>query len=279
MNRVSMAQRTQTTARPRPARRPRGSLSREEIVNGAFELAEHEGIDSLSMLRLAKHLGVGVTSIYWYVRSKEDLLAALSEEAATRLYQLLPDYRECAWDEHLLRYFRDFRVVFRDNPVLCDLIVLRAPMQSRSPEAKRRFFTLLEREIGSLVDAGFPIADAVNIYMTLSVYTRGCVLNERIFSDYGRQAVHDGFRVSDPQIDLADLPVMAQAMEYWAPSFATDEKFIAGLGFILDGLRARLARPQPGDTQPGDTQPGDTQAGDTQAGDTGAPAAEPTPGG
>jgi AcrR family transcriptional regulator len=225
------------------ARRPRGSLNRGDIVTAAFELiAAEAGTDALSMPRLARHLGVGVTSLYWYFRSKDDLLAALTEEAADRLYRLLPDYRERPWDEHLLRYFRDFRQVFRDNPAICDLIVLRAPMQARSPEAMRRFFALLEREISALVQAGFPVPDAVNAYMTLSVYTRGCVLNERLFTAAEEQMGQRGYRVAPPDLDPDSLPVMAEAAKYWTPSFATDEKFEAGIGFIIDGLRARLAR-------------------------------------
>jgi AcrR family transcriptional regulator len=224
-------------------RRPRGSLNREDIIAGAFELIEEEeGVDGLSMPRLARHLDVGVTSLYWYFRSKDDLLAALTEEAADRLYQLLPDYRGRPWDDHLLRYFRDFRQVFRDNPAICDLIVLRAPMQTRSQEAALRFFTLLEREIGALVQAGFPLRDAVDAYMTLSVYTRGCVLNERLFTAAEEQMNRNGYRAPRPDLDPAGLPVMAEAAKYWTPSFATDEKFEAGVGFIIDGLRALLAR-------------------------------------
>ena len=225
------------------ARRQRGSLNREDIIAGAFELiAEEEGVDGLSMPRLARHLGVGVTSLYWYFRSKDDLLAALTEEAAYRMYHLLPDYRGRPWDDHLLRYFRDFRQVFRDNPAVCDLVVLRAPMQARSPEANHRFFTLLEREISALVQAGFPVRDAVDAYMALSVYTRGCVLNERLFTAAEEQMDRSGYRVPRPDVDPVGLPVMAEAAKYWTPSFATDEKFEAGIGLIIDGLRARLAR-------------------------------------
>jgi AcrR family transcriptional regulator len=224
-------------------RRPRGSLNREDIIAAAFELiAGEEGVDGLSMPRLARHLDVGVTSLYWYFRSKDDLMAALTEEGADRFYQLLPDYRGRPWDEHLSCYFRDFRQVFRDNPALCDLIVLRAPMQARSPEAVRRFFTLLEREISALVQAGFPVAEAVDAYMTLSVYTRGCVLNERLFTAAEEQLDRGGYRAPRPDLDPANLPVMAEAARYWAPSFATDEKFEAGMGLIIDGLRVRLAQ-------------------------------------
>ena len=74
-------------------------------MTAAFELvAGDDGVDGLSMPRLARHLRVGVTSLYWYFRSKDELMSALTEEAADRLYQMLPDYRERPWDEHLHRY-------------------------------------------------------------------------------------------------------------------------------------------------------------------------------
>ncbi|HEX3963146.1 MAG TPA: TetR/AcrR family transcriptional regulator C-terminal domain-containing protein [Trebonia sp.] len=224
------------------ARRPRGTLNRADIVAAAFELAAGEdGVDGLSMPRLARQLKVGVTSLYWYFRSKDELMSALTEEAADRLYQMLPDYRGRPWDEHLHRYFCDFRRVFLDNPAVCDLLVLRAPSEARSPESLRRFFALLEREISALVDAGFPVRDAVEAYMTLSVYTRGCVLNERLFRTAEEQAERGGYLMPQPDFDPDCFPVMARAAEYWVPSFSTQEKFEAGIGFIIDGLRGRLA--------------------------------------
>jgi AcrR family transcriptional regulator len=224
-------------------RRPRGSLNRRDIITGALEFASREeGIDALSMPRLAQHLGVGVTSLYWYFRSKDELLTALTEEVADRLYQSLPDYSGLPWDEHLLRYFRDFRQVFRDNPVITDLLVLRAALQAYSLEAMRRVYTLLEREIGALVRAGFPVKDAVEAYMTLSVYTRGCVLNERLFAAAQERTGRSGYQPPGPDMDPAGLPVMAAAAEYYTPSFATDEKFEAGIALIIDGLQTRLAR-------------------------------------
>ncbi len=70
----------QATAEKRQ-RRERGSINPDDIINGAFELAEQVGIDNLSMPLLGKHLGVGVTSIYWYFRKKDDLLNAMTDRA------------------------------------------------------------------------------------------------------------------------------------------------------------------------------------------------------
>lgn len=55
---------------PKRERRRRGSITAEDIIAGAFELAEEIGISGLSMPLLAKHLDVGVTSIYWYFRKR-----------------------------------------------------------------------------------------------------------------------------------------------------------------------------------------------------------------
>ncbi|MGB8792028.1 MAG: helix-turn-helix domain-containing protein, partial [Mycobacterium sp.] len=62
-------------------RRQRGSISVDEIINGAFEVANEASVDGLSMPLLAKHLDVGVTSIYWYFRKKDDLLNAMTDRA------------------------------------------------------------------------------------------------------------------------------------------------------------------------------------------------------
>ena len=52
--------------------RERGSISVDEILKGAFEVATDVPIDRLSMPLLARHLDVGVTSIYWYFRKKNE---------------------------------------------------------------------------------------------------------------------------------------------------------------------------------------------------------------
>ena len=70
----------QATAEKRQ-RRERGSINPDDIIKGAFELAEQVGIDNLCMPLLGKHLGVGVTSIYWYFRKKDDLLNAMTDRA------------------------------------------------------------------------------------------------------------------------------------------------------------------------------------------------------
>jgi TetR/AcrR family transcriptional regulator, tetracycline repressor protein len=60
-------------------------LSRDRIVAVALELVEAEGLEGLTMRRLAGKLGVAATAIYWHVGDKEALLDALSERIAARV--------------------------------------------------------------------------------------------------------------------------------------------------------------------------------------------------
>ncbi len=71
-------------------RRERGSISVDEILNGAFEVATDVSIDNLSMPLLARHLDVGVTSIYWYFRKKDELLDAMTDRALAQYEFTVP---------------------------------------------------------------------------------------------------------------------------------------------------------------------------------------------
>src|SRR3979490_442565 len=78
-------------------RRERGSINPHDIIAGAFELAEQVGIDNLSMPLLGKHLGVGVTSIYWYFRKKDGLLNAMADRALRQFTFATPDAEAGNW--------------------------------------------------------------------------------------------------------------------------------------------------------------------------------------
>jgi AcrR family transcriptional regulator len=60
-------------------------LSREGIVAAAVELADREGLAALSMRRLAQHLGVDAMSIYYHLRDKDTLLAAMADAVTAEI--------------------------------------------------------------------------------------------------------------------------------------------------------------------------------------------------
>jgi len=226
------------------ARRPRGSLSGEGILEGAFQLAEEESVEALSMPKLARRLGVGVTSLYWYYRSKEELLEAMISAAADMYLKLLPDHDDVPWDEHFRRYFADMRRIFHDNPVLCDFLVFRRQVSTVRP--RLRFLDRIDHEVSILLDAGFDAETAARGYMAMSVYTQGCVQKQRLFELSGDQETRfwsvNSSRIWDtgtPE-ETPYYPGLEQSLEYWSVTFATDADFEAGLDLLIGGLRSKL---------------------------------------
>src|SRR5262249_6534159 len=74
--------------RPEPGtRRPR--FTREEIAQAALRIADAEGIDAVSMRRVAAELGAGTMSLYYYVQSKDELLDLMQDEMLGEV--LVPD--------------------------------------------------------------------------------------------------------------------------------------------------------------------------------------------
>jgi AcrR family transcriptional regulator len=159
-------------------RRPRGSLDIEEIITGAFELAEDVSIAGLSMPVLAKHLGVPITSIYWHFRKKEQLLDAMTERATRQYHFTNPFVDGGIWQDALRNHFRKMHVVFQENPVLCELILMRTG--ELSPEATHTSIDNLETVVRTMVDAGFKPDDALSVYSALSAHSRGTSMIEHL---------------------------------------------------------------------------------------------------
>jgi AcrR family transcriptional regulator len=80
--------------RARPAKAP---LSRDVIVRTGLEVLDREGLDALTMRRVAQVLDTGAASLYVYVKNRDDLMVAMLEEALGQV--VLPV--DGAWQERL----------------------------------------------------------------------------------------------------------------------------------------------------------------------------------
>jgi AcrR family transcriptional regulator len=214
-------------------RRARGSISAEEILLGAYELASEESLDALSMPRLAQRLDVGVTSIYWYFRSKEELLDTMTERAMGEYDRSFDLSQDLPWDEYVRTYFRQFRQVFRTNGLLCDLIVMRTgPL---TPEANRIAAQRIDLVLDVLVRAGFTPDTSLYAYSTLSVFARGHLFLERSWAGTGKPEM-----AKEPFRDIPGLTVLATLDQPHTMSMTSDEDFEFGLENTIRGLRFLL---------------------------------------
>ncbi|WP_168189080.1 TetR/AcrR family transcriptional regulator [Mycolicibacterium goodii] len=223
-------------------RRERGSINPEDIIKGAFELAEKVSIDNLSMPLLGKHLGVGVTSIYWYFRKKDDLLNAMTDRALREFVVATPYVEAKDWRESLANHARTMRKAFMGNPILCDLILIRSAL---SPRAARLGVQEVESAIAGLVEAGLSVEDAFDTYSAVSVHVRGSVVLHRLYEKNRANDNAPGDFEETMVIDPATTPLLAQVTSEGHRIGAADEQnFEYGLQCILDHA-ARLIESKP----------------------------------
>ena len=159
-----------------PVRRARGSLTEDAIVETAFAIAADSSIDELSIPLMAKSLDVGVTSIYWHVRNKSELLDAMTDRALRR--SGLPAFVESDdWRASLMAHARGVRQTFLGDPVLTDLILIRGAL---SPLARRLGDQETQKAIANMIDSGLDEQTAHDTYSAVSELVRGSVLLARL---------------------------------------------------------------------------------------------------
>src|SRR6059036_795279 len=86
--------------------RPRARLTRDQVAAAALELLDREGLEALSMRRLAEELGVGTMTLYGYFRSKNELLDAVVDAAVA---ERGPFRFEGTWQEQIRRLMHGSR--------------------------------------------------------------------------------------------------------------------------------------------------------------------------
>ena len=147
-------------------RRPRGSLTRDQVVEAGLELADKHGIEALTMANLARQLDCGVMTIYGYVKSKEDLLGAIAQIGLRDLRLPQPPPRQL--DEILVAWGRALRQTLLAHPSL-PMIFLSRPVVGPA------IFRGVEALLGRLSQAGMRPAAGVHAIYAVLTYATGFV--------------------------------------------------------------------------------------------------------
>jgi AcrR family transcriptional regulator len=234
----------------KPIRARHHGLSRHEIADVALELVDTEGLEALSMRRLAGRLEIGAMTVYGYFRDKDDLLDAVVDAAAAK--NPLPRLQG-TWKERLRALIRGAKSGLAQHPSLVELR-LRRPLLS--PGALR----ITEAGVSTLIEAGFDKTEASRAFRVLFLYVFGFVgfSAKELTDEVRRQVMAAGMLLSPDQ-----YPTLTDATAEQAETLGGEEQFEFGLGVILDGLEARLksqsARRHGGPGSHGVAPPRDTE--------------------
>ncbi|TCP56641.1 TetR family transcriptional regulator [Tamaricihabitans halophyticus] len=208
-------------------RRPRKSLSPEQVVDGAITLIQREGIDALSMPKLAEELDCGVMTVYGYVANKDDLLAKVT----SRLVDALPlDISgEPSWDDALRRYCIALRQRMLEFPTLAQLLIKR---RLWSPSMADVIEWLLDR----MASAGWRPDEALRAYRAAQTYTLGFAVYEAERTQTHPYREHETWwRQTLADLPPEQYPRLNEVAEF-LPRGALEEQYHWGLERLIGGI-------------------------------------------
>ena len=125
----------------------RAPLTREKIVDAALTLLERDGLQGISMRKLAQELDAGAATLYWHVGDKEQLLNLLLDRIVGENQVPEPDPEN--WQEQLKVFARSTRQMFSNTRDAAQLSMGRIPNGPNS-------LPMMERTLALLASAALP---------------------------------------------------------------------------------------------------------------------------
>lgn len=203
-------------------------LSKQRVVVEAIRLADREGVDGLSMRRLAGVLGSGAMSLYHYVANKEELLDAMIDSVFEEID--LPD-AEVGWRSAMRGRAVSAREVLARHPWAIGLMESRT---SPGPANLRHH----EAVVACLRRAGFSVVMATHANWLLDSYVYGFALQAASLPfDTAEEFADAGEDVFLPQLPQEEFPYLHEsAVALVAAGYDPAQEFHFGLDLILEGL-------------------------------------------
>jgi AcrR family transcriptional regulator len=200
--------------------RPRQTLlTRQRIVEAALGLVDEEGLEALSVRRLAAVLGVQGPSLYNHFAGKSEILDAVADAVMAEVD--LSGFAGNPWPDALRRWARSYHAVLRAHPNIVPVIahgVGHRPAQ----------LAMAEAVYGTLIDAGWTRARATHIGALMRYLVTGSAL--------GSFAL--GFDIDPARYER--YPHLHHAHRLAAHHEAVDEgAFELGLDLLINGLTGR----------------------------------------
>jgi AcrR family transcriptional regulator len=201
------------------------ALSRDQILDTAFEILESDGIERLTVRALAAKLGVAVTAIYWHVGDKQALLDGLVERIIGQLGPV--QVRGRAPEERIMSIGRSLRQTLLRQPDLVAVVHRQGRTAALFQPARR----VLVRELAAAGLDGAEAALAVQAVLNLVI---GAVLVDR---QVQRQPAQ---RQTPEELWTADdVPDAPELLEHLTHPVDEQKVFDFSLGVLVRTLVSR----------------------------------------
>ncbi|MFE3864472.1 TetR/AcrR family transcriptional regulator [Streptomyces goshikiensis] len=213
--------------RKSPGRPPR--ISREEVIGTARRIVTEEGVDRLTMRRLATEIGSTPMALYHHVRNKEELLVLLLDDYAARALRR----PEPAADprERVVVAAAAIHEALAACPWIVEVLTADDLMSASA-------LWFVEQIVDGLVECGLSPEQAVHSYRAIWYYTAGEIV---VRATAARRRADDDRTTYREQVfgnlDPAEVPRLAQVADRWTP-LTGEDTYLDGLRALVTGLLA-----------------------------------------
>jgi TetR/AcrR family transcriptional regulator, tetracycline repressor protein len=209
----------------------RERLSRDRVIDAALQVMDAEGLDAVTMRRVAREVGVEAMSLYNHVEDKDDLLRGICDRVM-RGFEYPQETGD--WVERCKAGARAWRSLLQAHPDMMRLFAETHGPDLSSLDSLRptEFAMALLREIG-LSDR-----DTVQAFHAFGGYIQGFVMMEG-GSIKGQEAHGAAMADAGAAIPADVFPVLHAVGRYFAECSA-DEQFEFGLDLMVRGLQAKV---------------------------------------
>ncbi|MEV4173744.1 TetR/AcrR family transcriptional regulator [Nonomuraea sp. NPDC049709] len=224
--------------RSRTSPGPKPGLTLERIVETAVQLAATEGMAAVSMVRVAKELGVSTMALYRYVAAKDELVE-LMMDAGIGLPPTSQGNDPTGWRQGLSRWAWDYLSVLHRHTWILQVPITGPPITPNQ-------IAWLERGLADLRDTGLTESEKLSVIMLLSGFVRNWAGLTVSTAQAGRQRAT--FRYGSTLSKLVDeqrFPAVSAAIAGGAIDDDQDDadaEFTFGLERILDGIHVLMRK-------------------------------------
>ncbi|WP_200306597.1 TetR/AcrR family transcriptional regulator [Streptomyces adelaidensis] len=224
---------------PRPSRGPKPGLTLDRIVEAAVQVADAEGLDGVSMRRVATELGTGTMSLYRYVPGKAELLDLMLDRVQ-RTSQNPADLGDGGWRSALEAMGHATLALYRRHPWLLRVNQSRPILGPSALDG-------MEKVLSRIKSMGLTDPELISVIIAVDGYVVGAARTQLYAQEAERRT-----GLTDTEFWQAQAPVLGELMASGRypllaglseDAFATDfDHFEFGLQRILDGLEVLVGR-------------------------------------
>jgi TetR/AcrR family tetracycline transcriptional repressor len=208
----------------RSARRPRGrppTTDRAALIAAAVRIIESDGVDAVTMRRLAAELGVSPMAPYRYVANKEELLRATAASVVGGIAAPLPG---APWQDVVQTFFEDFHDRLLKHPSVARLFGGQTFLSDSVYAVSDPVFT-------ALMEAGFEPQAAISLFMACATCSIGSAILE---TEAAAQQANADSEERSPLVDADRFPGVA-AVAAFLPSRQSAHANSTALRHIIAG--------------------------------------------